>query len=88
MLTPAGTFLYIVDYAPRTAAPADRFEYRNRFSLATDRATGRVLQGAPPGYPGVPIFADTGVYVFRVSEAAEVSASLACRVRYTGGAGP
>jgi len=88
VLTPAGTFLYIVDYAPRTAAPADRFEYRNRFSLATDRATGRVLQGAPPGYPGVPIFADTGVYVFRVSEAAEVSASLACRVRYTGAAGP
>ncbi|OLC68316.1 MAG: hypothetical protein AUH78_26305 [Gemmatimonadetes bacterium 13_1_40CM_4_69_8] len=84
VLTPAGAFLYIVDYAPKTALPADRFEYRNRFSLATDGATGRVLQGAPPGYPAVPIFADTGAYVFRVSEAAEVSASLACRVRFTG----
>jgi len=84
VLTPGGTFLYIVGYAPKTALPADRFEYRTRFSLATDGATGRGLQGAPPGYPAVPIFADTGAYVFRVSEAAEVSASLARKVRYTG----
>ena len=84
VFTPGQGFLYIVDYAPRTAPPADRFEYRNRFSLATDRATGRVLQGAPPGYPAVPIFTDTGTYRFRVSDAAEVSASLGCTIRYTG----
>jgi len=42
------------------------------------------MQAAPPGYPEVPIFTDTGTYRFRVSDAAEVSASLGCTIRYTG----
>jgi hypothetical protein len=83
VFTPANKFLYIVDLAPNTAPPGERFEYRDRFFLATDRATGRVLEGAPPGSPEVPIFADTGTYLFRVSEAAEVAASITCKVRYT-----
>jgi hypothetical protein len=82
--TPANTFLYIVDFAPLGTPPSERFERRERWSLATRGATGRVLQGAPPGYPRVPIFTDTGSYVFRVSEVSELSGSLGCTVRYTG----
>jgi hypothetical protein len=82
--TPANTFLYIVDFAPLGAPPSERFEFRDRWSLATGGATGRVLQGAPPNYPGVPIFTDTGTYSFRVSEVSELSGSLSCTVRYTG----
>jgi hypothetical protein len=83
VFTPANKFLYIVDLAPNTAPPGERFEYRDRFFLATDRATGRVLEGAPPGSHEVRIFADTGTYLFRVSEAAEIAASITCKVRYT-----
>jgi hypothetical protein len=84
VFTPAHGFLYIVDYAPKTAPTSARFEYRQRFSLPTVTATGRVLGAAPPGYPEVPVFTDTGTYLFRVSEVAEVSASLGCTVRYLG----
>jgi hypothetical protein len=84
VFTPSRGFLYIVDYGPRTAPTEQRFESRGRFSLAADRATGRVLEGAPPGYPEVPIFTDTGTYRFRVSDASEISPSLMCNVRYVG----
>jgi len=83
VFTPAHGFLYIVDYAPNTAPPSARFEYRQRFALPSATATGRVMQAAPSGYPEVPIFTDTGTYRFRVSDAAEVSASLGCTIRYT-----
>lgn len=82
--TPANKFLYIVDFAPVGAPPGERFELRERWSLATRDATGRVLQGAPPKYPRVPVFTDTGTYSFLVSDVSEVSASLSCNVRYTG----
>jgi hypothetical protein len=82
--TPSRGFLYIVDYGPITAPKEERFEFRGRFSLAADRATGRVLESAPPGHPEVPIFTDTGTYLFRVSDAAEISPSLTCSVRYVG----
>src|SRR3989442_8512399 len=84
VFTPAHGFLYIVDFAPQTAPPSARFEYRARFALPTVTASGRVLQAAPPGYPEVPVFTDTGTYLFRVSDVAELSASLTCRVRYIG----
>ena len=54
------------------------------FKIPVATATGRVVQAAPPGYPEVPVFSDTGTYLFRVSEMAEISASLTCSVRYTG----
>ena len=88
VFTPAQGFLYIVDYASQTAPPGAHFEYRQRFTLPSATATGRLMQGAPAGYPEVPVFTDTGTYQFRVSDAAELSASLGCTVRYTGGAGP
>jgi hypothetical protein len=84
VFTPSRGFLYIVDYGPRTAPKDQRFEFRDRLSLATDRATGRAQQGAPSGRREVPIFTDTGTYLFRVSEAAEISPSLTCKVRYVG----
>jgi hypothetical protein len=84
VFTPAHGFLYIVDYAPLTAPPSARFEYRQRLALPTVTATGRVMQAAPPGYPEIPIFADTGTYLFRVSDMAEVAASLTCKVHYVG----
>src|SRR5438094_764373 len=84
VFTPVTGFLYIVDFAPQTAPPSARFEYRARFALPTVTASGRVLQAAPPGYPEVPVFTDTGTYLFRVSDVAELSASLTCRVRYIG----
>jgi hypothetical protein len=84
VFTPADGFLYIVDFAPTTAPPSAHFEYRARFALPTATASGRVLQAAPPGYPEVPVFTDTGTYLFRVSDVAELSASLTCRVRYVG----
>jgi hypothetical protein len=34
------------------------------------------------------VFSDTGTYTFRVSDAAEISASLTCRVRYLGPPAP
>jgi len=84
VFTPAHGFLYIVDYAPHTAPPSAHFEYRQRFTLPSATATGRVMQAAPLGYPEVPVFTDTGTYVFRVSDMAEISASLTCTVRYVG----
>ncbi|PYP17260.1 MAG: hypothetical protein DMD52_05050 [Gemmatimonadetes bacterium] len=84
VFTPAHGFLYIVDFAPQTAPPSAHFEYRQRFTLPSATATGRVMQAAPAGYPEVPVFTDTGTYQFRVSDAAELSASLMCRVHYVG----
>lgn len=84
VFTPAHGFLYIVDFAPQTALPSAHFEYRQRFALPSATATGRVMQAAPAGYPEVPVFTDTGTYLFRVSDVAELSASLTCRVRYLG----
>jgi hypothetical protein len=84
VFTPRRGFLYVVDYAPLSAPASARFEYRQRFALPTATATGRVLQAAPPGSPEQPVFTDTGTYRFRVSDMAEVSASLGCSVRYLG----
>ncbi len=84
VFTPAQGFLYIVDYAPQTAPPGAHFEYRQRFTLPSATATGRLMEGAPAGYPEVPVFTDTGTYQFRVSDAAELSASLMCKVHYIG----
>ncbi len=84
VFTPAQGFLYIVDYAPQTAPPGAHFEYRQRFTLPSATATGRLMEGAPAGYAEVPVFTDTGTYQFRVSDAAELSASLMCKVHYIG----
>jgi len=84
VFTPAQGFLYIVDYASQTAPPGAHFEYRQRFTLPSATATGRLMEAAPAGYPEVPVFTDTGTYQFRVSDAAELSASLMCKVHYIG----
>jgi len=84
VFTPVTGFLYIVDFAPQTAPPSARFEYRARFALPTVTASGRSVKTGTSGYPEVPVFTDTGTYLFRVSDVAELSASLTCRVRYIG----
>ena len=84
VFTPSGRFLYVVEFAPRGTPRSRRFEQRERLTLPSGRATGRAQPGAAP----VLVFSDTGTYTFRVSEPAEISASLTCRVRYLGPPAP
>ena len=49
------------------------------FTLRLARVTGRAL----PDAPLEPVFADTGVYSFRISGEAKVEASRVCAVRLT-----
>ncbi|MEX2157534.1 MAG: hypothetical protein WD773_11945 [Gemmatimonadales bacterium] len=51
-----------------------------RFTLHTDSAAGRALSDTTLER----VFVDPGVYVVRVSEEAEISASRTCRVRFAG----
>ena len=82
VFTPSGRFLYVdvVELTPGGTPRGLRFEQRERLTLSSGTAAGR----ARPGGAVERVFSDTGTYMFRVSEAAEVSASLICRVRYVG----
>ena len=80
VFTPSGRFLYVVEFAPGGTPRGRRFEQRERLTLSSGAATGR----AQPGAARERVFSDTGTYTFRVSEPAEISASLTCRVRYLG----
>jgi len=79
--TPSGRFLYVVPFQARSALPQNRggsFAYQPSWTLQVASAT------ASPSPAGArePIFTDTGVYRLRISEEAELSASLMCNVRY------
>ncbi len=78
---PDGRFLYIVAFQAGSQMPQNRggsFAYQAALRLRVAAAT------ASPSPDGArqPIFTDTGVYRFRISEEAELSASLMCNVRY------
>ena len=79
--TPSGRFLYVVPFQAGSALPQNRggsFAYQPSWTLRVAAGT------ASPSPDGArePIFSDTGVYRFRISEEAELSASLMCSVRY------
>ncbi len=79
VFTPRGRSLVIVPYVRKgTEAPRSGFGYVERLTLATDTVAGRITPGSQPE----PVFTDSGIYVLRVSEESEVSASQVCRVRY------
>jgi hypothetical protein len=84
VFTPSGEFLYVVEFAPGGTPHLRRFEQRERLTLSSGATTGRLRPGAAPQL----VFSDTGTYTFRVSEPAEISASLTCRVRYLGPPAP
>lgn len=77
---PDGRFLTVVPYAPATTPRVQRFEYHDRLKLPVAAASGTVTGSSRP----VPVFADSGTYVFRLSDLAELSASQTCSVRFTG----
>jgi hypothetical protein len=80
VFTPRGRALVLIPFVPKGRSLG--FRDVERFGVATDRAAGRVTAGAP----AEPVFVDSGVYQFIVSEVAEVSASRMCRVRFAGAA--
>ena len=81
VFTPRGHFLYVVAYQAESQTPgngASAFSRQGSLRLRVARAAGSL---SPDG-ARVPIFSDTGVYRFRISEESELSASLMCTVRY------
>ena len=82
VFTPSGRFLLIVPFQGASEVPANRgrsFSHQATMLLRVSRASASL---SPDG-PRELIFSDTGTYRFRISEVAEVSASLMCSVRYT-----
>jgi hypothetical protein len=80
VFTPSGRYLYLIGFARGDTPREQRFEHRERVTLSSGATAGRLRPGAPPEL----VFSDTGTYTFRISEPAEVSASLSCSVRYRG----
>src|ERR1700694_1669176 len=77
----------LVVFTPRGRAlvlPSFGFRDIERFRAPTQQTAGRVTANAPTEQ----VFVDSGVYTFVVSEAAEVSASRTCRVRFAPHAEP
>ena len=78
VFTPSGRALVVVPFVPRASQPAGTgFPYVEHYTLWTDTVTGRVWPTAQPER----VFTDSGVYLLRVSEEAELSASRVCTVR-------
>ena len=81
VFTPRGRYLYVVPFSARSPRGTPGFDWVPRLRLSTADATA----GVTPTGPKQPIFADSGTYQFQVSQVAEVSASLVCRVVFVGG---
>ncbi len=81
VFTPNNRVLIVVPFTPRTRQPAGTgFRDIERYTIWPDTVTGRVSPMSQPER----VFTDSGLYLLSVSEEAEVSASLVCRVRYVG----
>jgi len=80
VFTPEGHFLYIVAYQAGSQLPGNLQAFSRQTALRLPVA-GATASPSPDGRRE-PIFSDTGVYRFRISEEAELSASLMCNVRY------
>ena len=82
VFTPAGRSLVVVPFVQKGTQPrGSGFDYTARLTLATDTVTGLAALGSRPER----VFADSGVYMLRVSSEAEFNASQVCRVRYNSG---
>jgi len=82
IFTPARRALVIVPFEAKATRRGRGFGDVERFMLQTDSVAGRAL----PDTVLQRVFVDPGVYVIRVSEEAEISASRTCRVRFAGAA--
>jgi len=80
IFTPAGRALVVVPFEAKATRRGRGFGDVERFTLHTDSVAGRAL----PDTTLERVFVDPGVYLVRVSEEAEISASLTCRVRFGG----
>jgi hypothetical protein len=81
VLRPLKAPLYVVEAAPAGSVPLERrFDYRDRVLLRTDSTFARAGYGSRTE----PVFADTGEYIFTVSEHKDPSVVSTCRVRYLG----
>jgi hypothetical protein len=81
VFTPGGKALVVVPFEAGRSLPGARgFRDLDRYTVSTDTVTGRVT----PMSRAERVFTESGIYVLRVSEEAEVSASRVCRVRYEG----
>ncbi len=81
VFTARGRFLYVVAYQAGSQLPGNR---ANTFSRQTSLRlpVAHAAASLSPDGAREPIFSDTGVYRFRISEESELSASLVCTVRY------
>lgn len=82
IITPAGRGLVVVPFAAADVPREERFEEHREVRFVAARTVGRLHSGGQAER----VFADTGLYLIRVSEPAEISASLVCRVRYVNAA--
>ncbi len=81
VFTPRGRYLYVVPFSARSPRGTPGFDRVAQLRLSTGGATA----GATPDGPKQPIFTDSGTYQFQLSQVAEVSASLVCRVGFAPG---
>jgi hypothetical protein len=78
VFTPARRALVVVPFQSKVTRQGRGFADVERFTLHTDSAAGRAL----PDTTLERVFVDPGVYVVRISEEAEISASRTCRLRF------
>ena len=81
VFTPDGRFLYVVAYQAGSQVSANLPQAFSRVTAVRLPVAGATASPSPGG-ARQPIFSDTGTYRFRISEEAELSASLVCTVRY------
>ena len=81
VFTPDGRFLYVVAYQAGGQVVANRPQAFSGLTALHLPVIGATASPSPGG-ARQPIFSDTGTYRFRISEEAELSASLVCTVRY------
>ena len=78
VFTPNGRALVVVPFETKGSHPAgEGFPYVARYTLSTATVTGRVSPMTQPER----VFTDSGLYLLRVSEEAELSGSQVCKVR-------
>lgn len=77
VFTPGGRVLVVVPFEARATRQGRGFGDVERLVLHVDSVVGR----ARPEIAAERVFVDSGVYVVRVSEEAEIAASRTCRVR-------
>jgi hypothetical protein len=78
VFTPNGRALVVVPFEKKGShAAGEGFPYVARYTLATATVTGRISPMAQPER----VFRDSGLYLLRVSEEAEISGSQVCKVR-------